>query len=296
MYKFNQDTPYGVIYALFSTRNPEDYRYVGLTMYKMQLRMHQHKSRMNKNSKSYVHKWWRKEIADGYSVDYKILHVVQEHESINELEKQYITQFLNEGYRLTNLTEGGEGAPGYRFSDEQKQAQSIRNKELHQKNPEIKEKIKASLQKYQEEHPEEVAAQAEAGRKWAEEHPEHRKNHSEFVKQWYVDNPDFLPQRTEKRKQQYFEKLQSVENDSDLGWGGVTWEKKHKKWQARMQNNLLGYFDNEEDAIRMRKRAEAFILNGGTIKEFKDTIRKTPEEIKESYEERGRRTREKNRT
>lgn len=43
-------------------------------------------------------------------------------------EIKYITQLQSEGYKLYNLTNGGEGMSGYKFSDESKQKMSLANK------------------------------------------------------------------------------------------------------------------------------------------------------------------------
>lgn len=40
------------------------------------------------------------------------------------------------------------------------------------------------------------------------------------------------------------------------GYTGVMWDKSRNKWVARIQNKHLGYFNNKEDAIKVRQEAE----------------------------------------
>ncbi len=51
------------------------------------------------------------------------------------------------------------------------------------------------------------------------------------------------------------------QNDNKTGVSGVTWSNAHLKWRARIHVNgkrlHLGYYENIEDAIAVRKEAEA---------------------------------------
>ena len=53
---------------------------------------------------------------------------------------------------------------------------------------------------------------------------------------------------------------QSINKNNTSGYPGVSWYKKYKKWKVRIISNgkdiHLGYYDDLEEAIKVRKQAE----------------------------------------
>lgn len=50
---------------------------------------------------------------------------------------------------------------------------------------------------------------------------------------------------------------ETLRRNNKSGVTGVSWEKLRGKWQARIRNKCVGYFDDKNDAIAARKAAEA---------------------------------------
>ena len=59
MKKTDPKAPYGIIYALVSTRDEGNYRYVGKTVYPASYRLSGHRSEMKKGRKYHVYYWMR---------------------------------------------------------------------------------------------------------------------------------------------------------------------------------------------------------------------------------------------
>ena len=96
-----------IIYSLSSSSDPNNIRYIGKTEnIKDRLRRHIGKYNLN-NEKTYKNNWIKSEISKGNKI------ILKEVERIidnwQEREKYWISYFLNEGYKLVNTTEGGEG-------------------------------------------------------------------------------------------------------------------------------------------------------------------------------------------
>lgn len=93
------------IYALVSTRDIEDIRYVGKTVTSGNTRLYEHRRRCFIDD-TYKDRWMRKEINTGYSIEMIILDIVP----ITEWEyweKYYISLYKERGYKLTNTDPGG---------------------------------------------------------------------------------------------------------------------------------------------------------------------------------------------
>ena len=83
-------------------------RYVGQTTVGVKRRVRDHVSKALRYPSSNNHRdnWIRKTIADGHSVIWVIL---EPKASWNTSEREWIARLLNQGVRLTNATNGGEG-------------------------------------------------------------------------------------------------------------------------------------------------------------------------------------------
>lgn len=124
----SQQTTVSGIYALLDPVTKE-IRYIGCSK-------HIHKRWINhckiqtciKFKSTYLHKWLRSLAAKPLYI------VIEETSNIQEREKYWISFYKNEGAKLVNTTDGGEGVCGYKFSDEQKKMISEKTKKA-MKNP-----------------------------------------------------------------------------------------------------------------------------------------------------------------
>lgn len=138
------DTSY--IYALVDPRTGLP-RYVGKTNDLMR-RMRRHRNTSGSEHKSiYRNRWIAGLQSEGLDFQVWILEMV-EGEAWVEAERRWIKTFRDEGCRLTNLTDGGDGFQGYVWSEESKQ------KLRKPKADGVGEKISAGLKRYIAENPE----------------------------------------------------------------------------------------------------------------------------------------------
>ena len=123
------------IYTLSSTRDINNIRYVGKTKQKLSRRLSQHLLDAKNYKKkgiytNYNYNWINKEIQDGYNI--VILELDSMEFSYGEnwkwFEQYWICQIKVWGFKLTNLTEGGDGNQNQVFTKEsiEKRASKIR--------------------------------------------------------------------------------------------------------------------------------------------------------------------------
>jgi hypothetical protein len=101
------------VYALVEESSPEDYRYIGRTSERAHRRLGKHLSAA-KTEDNYVHRWIRKVQAEGGKV---ILVVLEDNLTFEESglrEIALIAKCKKEGYRLTNISLGGDGSLGHK--------------------------------------------------------------------------------------------------------------------------------------------------------------------------------------
>lgn len=106
------------IYGLRDPRTQE-LRYVGKTDKLLSTRLSQHISEAKKISKkAHRHKWILQVLKDGLK---PIIEPLEETDDQNweEAERRWIARFREQGVRLTNMTDGGEGPVGRKLSPEQ---------------------------------------------------------------------------------------------------------------------------------------------------------------------------------
>lgn len=95
------------IYYLSSSSNPEDIRYVGKTKYKnLRLKQHLSNSKFSKK-KTYRDYWINSEINQGNEIIFNIIENTTS-DLWKEKEKYWIKYYKELGFKLCNLTEGGE--------------------------------------------------------------------------------------------------------------------------------------------------------------------------------------------
>jgi len=107
------------VYALVSSAQPDHYRYIGISKYETpnkRLSEHLHQAKNGKNS--YKCNLLRKILHDGNSVMAVILKTSISWDEARQVEILYISQYRDNGHKLTNITAGGDGALGLRHSAE----------------------------------------------------------------------------------------------------------------------------------------------------------------------------------
>lgn len=107
------------IYALceFPSQVP---RYVGKTVQPLRLRMAAHQRTSRRAARLPVHRWLAKREREARQVCIRWLETVHQGGDWQARERHWIAALRADGADLLNLTEGGEGLPGHRFTPEHK--------------------------------------------------------------------------------------------------------------------------------------------------------------------------------
>lgn len=123
------------IYTLSSTRNPNNIRYVGKTKQTLSRRLQGHLCAAKKSKKlnyhnNYNYNWINKEESEGFEILILELDSLEfnDNEDWKWFEQYWISQLKIWGFKLNNLTEGGDGNQNQVFSKEsiEKRASKIR--------------------------------------------------------------------------------------------------------------------------------------------------------------------------
>lgn len=105
-----------LIYGLVDPRTWE-IRYVGKSTSGLSRpQAHLHKSNIRR--RDHVHAWVRQLVSQGLTYGIVILEKCAEAANLPHVERCWIAKLRFEGCRLTNLTDGGEGAHGRKYSTE----------------------------------------------------------------------------------------------------------------------------------------------------------------------------------
>lgn len=130
------------VYTLSSTRDDE-VRYVGQTN-NMAARHRQHLSYARLRRMTPVHKWINREIEEGFEI---VMTAVVEDAELHVAEIETIAKYRDQGFRLLNLTDGGEGTIGWRGNTGKKRPDlAERNKALKgQPGHAITDEVKAKI-------------------------------------------------------------------------------------------------------------------------------------------------------
>ena len=109
------------VYSLIDPRNKE-IRYIGKTVVSLSTRLSQHiYAAKNNKWKSHVNNWIVSVLNSGNNPVVNVLSVVSDKYVLAKEEIRLIAYYLKRGARLTNLTNGGDGAPGRKLSDSSKE-------------------------------------------------------------------------------------------------------------------------------------------------------------------------------
>jgi len=97
------------VYALVLKSSPENYRYIGRTNETPSRRLSKHISEVNMGNQVYVYRWMRKSINRGETIEIVVLEDNLTYKESGVREVYYIRTLKEKGFKLTNLTEGGDG-------------------------------------------------------------------------------------------------------------------------------------------------------------------------------------------
>lgn len=193
---------YGIIYGLFFPNGC----YIGQTIQGENIRWKEHLRDTNAGSKLPVHNAIRKY----YNIDQtknKVQMIVINNayslEELNNLETKYIIDYNTyndngnnpNGY---NMTMGGDGCKGYKFTEEQK------------------ENARKIQQKRKEEHPEIAINHSKFMKQRAIDNPNIGIHHSIDMTQFYIDNPSKRKEMSNLKTQQYKNNPQMAIQQSEL--------------------------------------------------------------------------------
>ena len=132
------------IYGLIDPRDGE-LRYVGKTSVSVWKRRAQHVE-ASKTKRTRCARWVRSLRRLGLRPDVVVFETHATEDALSEAERFFISYMRWLGCNLTNHTDGGEGAPGWRASDEERARQSAarRGKPGRPQSPETRSKIAAA--------------------------------------------------------------------------------------------------------------------------------------------------------
>jgi hypothetical protein len=177
-----------VIYVLVASNKQEEVKYVGKTIDPKD-RLQTHIVGARNNKKTYVHYWINKTRREGNSIVMKIIESNLTYEEAGVREIYWIDYYKKQGFKLTNLTLGGEGCLGRSCSKE------------------TREKLrKANIGKTRSLETREKLRKAHLGKTRSLEHREnikkslHGKPMPEHVRQMIIGRPVSLETREKLRK------------------------------------------------------------------------------------------------
>lgn len=102
-----------IIYAL-SDPHTDEVRYIGKSSSgTRRAKVHMQESNLRIESNTYKTRWIKEVIRSGHLPKIEVIEVLSDDSLLNEAEVFWICQFRAWGFKLTNLTDGGEGARGY---------------------------------------------------------------------------------------------------------------------------------------------------------------------------------------
>lgn len=132
------------IYTMSSSGNPNNIRYIGKTVKTLNRRLSMHISFAKRNKAANYHNnhtsnWINKELELGNTILIEEIDIVDS-KNWEFWEKYWISQFKCWGFKLTNLTSGGEGNQNISFSEESNKARSYALKGRHRPQ-EVRDKI-----------------------------------------------------------------------------------------------------------------------------------------------------------
>jgi group I intron endonuclease len=108
-----------LIYGLYSTKSPDNIRYIGQTTRSIRERMSGHR-KDSKKWNSPVYRWWIKHESEGFLIKAVPICIGK----WNETEIDCISSAKSLGFDLLNISEGGKGSKGSKRTEEQRRIMS----------------------------------------------------------------------------------------------------------------------------------------------------------------------------
>jgi group I intron endonuclease len=104
-------------YKIYKLTDPEtnEIRYVGRTCQKLENRLKKH---LRANDKSHRTNWIKSLVNKGIEPKISLICETTEFSDCCELERFYIIKYKNLGFKLVNMTDGGDGSIGFKHSEE----------------------------------------------------------------------------------------------------------------------------------------------------------------------------------
>lgn len=151
------------IYGLYCTCHPNDgVRYVGQTAYTIEKRLYLHKQSTRSGGKRYAVNLWIIKHGEA-NIQTRLLEVVEDIESLDGAEMDWIANMRSTGRRMLNMTDGGSATRGIARSEETRRRMSEARKgkrtgaQNHNFGKPMSEETKAKMRA------------SKAGYKWSEE-------------------------------------------------------------------------------------------------------------------------------
>lgn len=193
---------YGIIYGLFFPNGC----YIGQTIQGINNRWKEHLRHTKAGSTLPVHNAIRKYYDIDQTknkVEMRIIDTAYSLEQLNNLEKKYIIEYNTFNDKRNNpngcnMTLGGDGCKGYKFTEEQK------------------ENCKKIQQKRKEEHPEIAINHSKIMKQRAIDNPNIGIQKGIYLKQLYLDNPSKKEDMSSLKKQQYDDNPEMSRQQSEL--------------------------------------------------------------------------------
>ena len=128
------------VYGLYDPTT-EELRYIGKTVHKLATRLSGHISKAVRDNKTHVQRWIKSLHDQGIRPDIRLIEIVED--GGNDAECRLIKLHREAGAKLCNLTDGGDGGIGNKWTVEQRER--IRQAGIAKATPEYRLKIAAKV-------------------------------------------------------------------------------------------------------------------------------------------------------
>ena len=216
------------VYALVSSHEPNNFRYIGITKQSLNTRLYKHLY-VSKFLKTHKDCWIQKHIKLGNNILMILIETVFTEECAKDREKYYIKHYKEIGQKLTNATDGGDGLN----NPTEETLRKLRGRIPHNKGK--KHSMEARIK----------MSQAGKGRKFSKEHKQ-KIRESNLNKQFSEEHKNNLSNA--KLKYHNERKMNGIDN----------WNKGRKsslETRKKLSNINLGKKMSEESKLKMRESA-----------------------------------------
>lgn len=122
--KFNSIKYDIMLVKVYELRDPRDEkkcpRYVGITTRRLETRLYEHVKKAAITKNCYKNNWIKSLLKKGVIPTIHLIEEVEGWEYAGIVEQYWIKEFKKQGYKVTNNTDGGGGALGYKHTDKTK--------------------------------------------------------------------------------------------------------------------------------------------------------------------------------